>query len=1669
MKSGLCRFLLFLSVTTHPPIFVTKPRCPLETPLPSRTPKKRPLLRALWVFLLVFALLLGSLLLAPVQTFWLRKLAAAYSAKQGGKIRLGSIRVGVGGSLHLHNLLLLEPNGDTLLWVDELESRLRWWKLPEALVMDGLKLNGAKVQLHLDSTGRFNFAYLLPPTGADSLSDNDSTTSSNMRYQIGPVQLQNIDFGLQDGLAGTDLRLQLDSLYLLADSLQPAINRYQLLQLAVQGLHVQYADAGTAPATEADTSTSALQISLGALQVLQSSLTLNNPTAETRVWLGQLRGQLPWFDLLGQKLQLDSFLLADSKAVYREINALRPKQEVANSQQPKTESQTPTTFSWPNWQVQAKGIDWQRNVVEIALPDSSFSYSLDQLQATANYRPGYLNGQLHLHALATHNGLQLTKGSARLQLTDTEMLLSELELRSRESALHGSLEARYPQLAALFDLSEEVQIKSRGEAALLPAEFALLLGASAKTPETTALLPMPLSFQWQLAGNKRELQLDSLALQWASGTTLRTSGTLSQPMSLEKMRLRLPNLQLRTVKSDMQLLYNDTSIGLPAYAQLQGGTEWSLQGFKGGLKLLLPDGDALLFVDVDQTDTLRYVADVQLEGTAWAKLFKQADWGDVALGFRAEGVGTDWQSLEAALDGRFDKLRYRSEKFDGLDFSGSVQAGKFDFGAKVDQEVLAFNLVAKGDIDSLRNALDLRLQLFRAQLHRLGLREEELLARLELEAHYEAQAQDLKAQVQLRNALLQEAGGKHQLKEQSAQFSSNVQESKLELSGDLANGQAQANTPWDSLYAQLVALFRQMAIDSASRLQLSAAFKVHPAAELLGILADEGTQLDTLSWQVMLDGPSSKLDMRADLPSLAYADTRLKGLQAVARLDGRQLEALASFSRLEQGDLVQIDSTWLRLARAADTLTVALGVNRENGQAFYRLTADYLPLEQGFYAHLQPQELLLQGSAWQVAPNNFVRVANQQIHSEGLELKRSDESFGLQAAGGDDLALFFDGFRLSNLTALLDADSVPLRGAIKGQLQLENVFSRLAFVADLQVDRLRLPDLPLGSLRLQATNPAGDRYAFTAALAGAGTAFTADGFYLATAQNPRIELQLQVDTLPMPLFAQLSGGQLREAAGYLSANLRLSGSPNAPQYDGNLAFNQAAFRLQTTNTRLLLPAERIRLNNAGIYFDQLQLRDSLNNILEVSGQIKTPSLLQPQLDLKVEAGNFQLLNASRDNNPYLYGNAAINTKARITGTPEKPVIDLEARLNKGSKLWVVVPESEAALIAREGVVVFIDPDATAFDSLLAPAGSSSVLGLTLRAALQVDPQTELTVIVDERAGDQLVLSGKADLRYELFPNGRQTLTGRYEVGKGAYELSLYQLVKRRFELVPGSTITWRGNPTDAALDLRAMYRVKTAPLDLMSEQLSGADASQLNRYRQELPFEVYTRITGELLRPSVAFSLDMPEAQRGAMDGQVYARVQRLNQQDDELNRQVFSLLVLNRFVPAVQSQPGSGVNASSLARSSASQLLSSQLNSLSAKYLKGVDLNVNVNSFTDYQSGQAADRTVAQLQLQKNLFNERLVVQLGSQVDLEGNRAREQKASDLLGDLSLEYLLNADGSLRLRAFRRQQFEGVVEGQLVVSGTSLVYSREFNRFSEAFRSRPTPQVEAVDPKKEVKP
>jgi hypothetical protein len=91
-------------------------------------------------------------------------------------------------------------------------------------------------------------------------------------------------------------------------------------------------------------------------------------------------------------------------------------------------------------------------------------------------------------------------------------------------------------------------------------------------------------------------------------------------------------------------------------------------------------------------------------------------------------------------------------------------------------------------------------------------------------------------------------------------------------------------------------------------------------------------------------------------------------------------------------------------------------------------------------------------------------------------------------------------------------------------------------------------------------------------------------------------------------------------------------------------------------------------------------------------------------------------------------------------------------------------------------------------------------------------------------------------------------------------------------------------------------------------------------------------------------------------------------------------------------------------------------------------------------------------VRLRQNLFNDRLQVQVGGQVDLEGSSAtEEQRPTDLLGDMSIEYSLTKQADWRLRAFRKNQAEGLIDGQIIVNGFSVLFNRDFNTFQELFR------------------
>ena len=208
---------------------------------------------------------------------------------------------------------------------------------------------------------------------------------------------------------------------------------------------------------------------------------------------------------------------------------------------------------------------------------------------------------------------------------------------------------------------------------------------------------------------------------------------------------------------------------------------------------------------------------------------------------------------------------------------------------------------------------------------------------------------------------------------------------------------------------------------------------------------------------------------------------------------------------------------------------------------------------------------------------------------------------------------------------------------------------------------------------------------------------------------------------------------------------------------------------------------------------------------------------------------------------------------------------------------------------------------------------------------------------------------------------------------------------------------------------------------------------------------------GALLKPTISFEIDLPPKYRGAMGGTVYAKLNQLNADPSELNKQVFALLVLGRFVqedPLASSGGGGGIN--SVARSSVSKFLSQQLNRFSDKFIKGVELNFDLQSYDDYTTGTSEARTQLAVGIKKQLFNERVSVEVGSMVDLS-NKNNQTNANELASDVTVEYRLSDDGTYRLKAFRQNQYQDVIEGPLNVTGMGLIYNRDFDKWQNLFR------------------
>jgi hypothetical protein len=323
--------------------------------------------------------------------------------------------------------------------------------------------------------------------------------------------------------------------------------------------------------------------------------------------------------------------------------------------------------------------------------------------------------------------------------------------------------------------------------------------------------------------------------------------------------------------------------------------------------------------------------------------------------------------------------------------------------------------------------------------------------------------------------------------------------------------------------------------------------------------------------------------------------------------------------------------------------------------------------------------------------------------------------------------------------------------------------------------------------------------------------------------------------------------------------------------------------------------------------------------------------------------------------------------------------------------------------------------------------------------------------MDPASTDSLVVKGEAALSFTMDRSGKMSLTGAYNLNEGSYLVSIESVIKKRFDILPLSTIIWNGDPMDAEISINATYTQRASPIDLVADQMSGLSPTDIAGYKQPYAFLVILKLRGAILHPEISFEIQLRPEDKGIMGGAVNQKLLMLNTDASALNKQVFALLVLGRFVQENPLTTETG-GTESLVRSTVGNFLSAQLNKLSSKVVPGVELNFDIQSYDDYQTGQAQGRTQVGIGLKKQLFNERLSVQVGGNVDVEGAKAQQNSASDITSDITVEYKLTKDGRYRLKGFRHNLYEGAIDGQLIETGFGVVYVHDFNKWKDFFLS-----------------
>ncbi len=1647
----------------------------------------------LFLFLLV-VLLCVLILVPPVQNFIKQKAVNYLEGTIGTRVAIDKIYIGLPKTVNLDGIYLEDQTGDTLLYGGSVHVDIALWGLITGKGIDirSVALNDitAKVNRLLPDT-TFNFQYIIDAFASDTPKIEEEQSAS-MPFTIGEVKLKHIRAVYKDDVTGYDATLHLGTFATRFDAFNLDDMKFAIRELQLQQVQAVIHQTAPLPVTSepppapgADTTSVFPALQLGTIALEDINVEYNNEPAALYglVRLGNFSVKTNELDLERKRVHIDALHLDNTTAVVRLGKSAEPA--VASP----AEEENPPGSGDAGWRVMLSSLQLNNNQLQFdddnaPAQKKGMDYmhlKVDDLTLHADeivYNNDSIAGSVTKGSLREKSGFELNELKADFLYASTQAYLKNLLIKTPGTEIKRSLVARYPSITALQEDIGQLQFELDLDNSQVHLKDVLTFVPDLDLQSVPAGAGDVLKIDSRINGTIDDLKIAALKISGLGNTMVDISGSLMGVQDINRMGADLNIRRLSASRSDLLKLLPKGSlpgnITLPETLHLAGNLKGSNGRLNTTLNLQTSLGNAGLQGYLQEiADPVKAVYDVTLQtqqldiGTL---LQDKQNLGPVSLTITAKGKGYDLQHADAVFSGKVADALLKNYRYHDLSMEGSIAHQQAKINAAIADSNIHVRLDAAADLSQAYPAVQLKANIDSIKTQALHLTKDMIIYRGNLDVDFSSTNPDsLEGRLFILQSLL--VHNQHRVQLDSIKMEAGYKDSMqfIALESDVLSALLQGKyklTETGDIVPQLINPYFTMDTVKTNTARafdftLQAGIRQSP---VLNAFVPELTRLDSVTLDSRFTSDNG-WNINLHAPAIVYGTTTVSNLSINADTQDTALVFNTAVENVQSGEFVQLFKSNIGGKLSDNKADIVVHLRDKEEKEKYHLNVLVAQEENGVYdLSLAPDSLLLHYQSWKAPEDNKIRIAPGDIHANNFAIEKEGQSIKIQStADGPNapMQVQFNDFKVSTITGFIQSDSIGINGSINGDVTLQDITSQPVFVGDIRVDDVSLKQDTAGNIRIKVDNTVANTYRADVSVSGKGNDLQLTGTYETGGSS--FDMDLDIRAIPLLTIQTLSGGALRNASGNLNGKFSVSGTTEQPHVNGNLHFDRAAFTVSMLNNYFNIDQQQLIVNDEGIRFNRFGVKDSANNELTLDGSAATTNFTNYNLDLTLRANNFGALNSTRQDNDIFYGKLFFDSNLRIRGTEAAPEIDGTLKINDKTDMTVVLPQEEPGVVEREGVVVFVDKSAGQNDSLFTvrydSLNTTAIQGMNISVNVEVDKEADFTVVVDEGSGDHLQVRGGAQLNVGIEPGGNVAMSGVYEIDKGSYDFS-FNLLKRAFQIDKGSKITWGGEPTDAMVDITAIYIANTSPLDLVKNQLGAeVSAAERNTYLQRLPFNVLLKMEGELMRPRISFDIILPDDKTTGLSSDIVnnvkAKLDMMRQDEAEMNKQVFALLLLNRFVADNPFSSSGGLSTATMVRQSVNKIMTEQLNRWAADLIKGVDINFDLESTEDYSTGERQDRTDLNVGLSKRMFNDRLTVTVGSNFELDGPQANNNRGSNIAGNVNIQYRLTEDGRYMLRGYRNNEYQGIIEGYVIETGVGFTITMDYNRFREIFQKRRT--------------